>query len=61
MSTANAIQLASNIQSKVGSSLLSVNSMLTPPEAAAATLTSSFISDILFFHSPLSSSFSFFF
>jgi len=38
MSTANAIQLASNIQSKVGSSLLSVNSMLPPPEAAAATL-----------------------
>ena len=38
MSTANAIQLATNIQSKVGSSLLSVNSMLPPPEAAAATL-----------------------
>jgi len=38
MSTANAIQLASNIQSKVGSSLLSVNSMLPPREAAAATL-----------------------
>ena len=38
MSSTAALQLASNIQSKVGSSLLSVNSMLPPPEAAAATL-----------------------
>jgi len=38
MSSTAALQLASNIQSKVGSSLLSVNSMLPPGEAAAATL-----------------------
>ena len=38
MSTQNALQLASNIQSRVGGALLSVNSMLPPPEAAAATL-----------------------
>ena len=38
MSSQAALQLASNIQSKVGSSLLSVNSMLPPAEAAAATL-----------------------
>ena len=38
MSSQNALQLATAIQSKVGSSLLSVNSMLPKPEAAAATL-----------------------
>jgi len=38
MSSQNALQLATAIQSKVGSSLLSVNSMLPPQEAAAATL-----------------------
>ena len=38
MSTQNALQLASNIQSRVGGALLSVNSMLPPPEAAAVTL-----------------------
>ena len=38
MSSANALQLATTIQGRVGSSLLSVNSMLPPPEAAAAVL-----------------------
>ena len=38
MSSQNALQLATTIQSRVGSSLLSVNSMLPPAEAAAATL-----------------------
>ena len=34
MSSANAIQLASSIQSKVGSSLIAANSLLPRPEAA---------------------------
>ena len=38
MSSQNALQLATAIQGRVGSSLLSVNSMLPPPEAAAAVL-----------------------
>jgi len=38
MSSQNALQLATTIQGRVGSSLLSVNSMLPPPEAAAAVL-----------------------
>ena len=38
MSSQNALQLATSIQSRVGSSLLSVNSMLPPGEAAGAML-----------------------
>ena len=38
MSSQNALQLAGNIHQRVGSSLLAVNSMLPPQEAAAAIL-----------------------